>query len=164
MQDLLQTMNLSKSSLYQTYGNKHSLFQQCLTHYNRMITRHLSDGLTCSRHGLSFIKDTFEMLLNNIDPPDKRIGCLIMNTAAEFAQRDPEIATLTRKATESFTEVFKQAIENAQQAGEIDGSKDSSQLAAYVMANVAGLNMMIKAGLPKTTLQKIVDQVLASLN
>jgi len=164
MQDLLQTMNLSKSSLYQTYGNKHSLFQQCLNHYQNVMTNMFEQCLEQAKSGKEFVEHIFSMLLDNTDKPENRIGCLVTNTASEFSQRDPVIAKLTKKATESFTQVFQTAIEHAQRDGLVDKQKDSRQLAAYVMCNFAGMNTLIKAGADKGTLQAISAEVLNSIN
>ncbi len=164
MHDLLDTMQLSKSSLYQTFGNKHQLFQYCLENYRELITCMFEKGLNEAKSGKKFIEQTFMMLLENTEPADKRIGCLITNTAAEFSQRDPDIAALTKKGMESFTQVFLQAVKKAQQDGEISPSRDPMKLAYYLMANVTGINMMIKAGASQETLQNIASEVIASLN
>ena len=129
-----------------------------------MHTTVLEQGLKEAGSGKKFIEHNFNMLLQNTESTDKRIGCLITNTAAEFSQRDPDIAALTKKGVESFTQVFLQALEQAQRDGEISPTRDPVRLAHYLMANVSGINMMIKAGASQETLHDIVSEVLASLN
>lgn len=163
MQDLLDTMGLSKSSLYQTYGDKHKLFQQCIDQYRRIMSQDLNDSLDQSPSGRDFIETLFRSVVDGAKIPDNRIGCLVMNTASEFAQRDPQIAELVSTSVKRFTEIFYNAVKQSQKTGEIPPSKDARRLARYLMSSLSGLNSMIKSGARKNILNDIVAEILHSL-
>ncbi len=164
MQNLLDTMQLSKSSLYQTFGSKHDLFQQCIQYYRSMMTTGLKQGLETTPSARDFIEQAFLSQIEKAKNPANRIGCLVMNTASELAQRDADIARLIKQGTESFIAMFHQAIELAQQQGDIAPTRDAKSLAHFLMSSMAGLNGMVKAGASQAVLHNIVKEILRSLD
>lgn len=164
MQNLLEAMNLSKSSLYQTFGGKHELFQQCLRQYRNLMTTGFRQELDVAASGREFIEDFFMSLVDKMKDPANRIGCLVMNSASELAQRDEEIAKAIKLGTESFIKVFHSAVIRAQQEGAISKSKDAQSLAHFLMSNLAGFNAMAKAGASQSVLKNIVKEILRSLD
>lgn len=164
MQNLLDTMHLSKSSLYQTFGSKHDLFQECIQHYRSMMTTDLRQALEKAPSGRGFIEHFYMSLVDKMKDPVNRIGCLVMNSASELAQRDDDIARLIKQGTEGFIKVFCDAVTRAQQEGDISPHKDPQALAHYLMSNLSGLNSMAKAGMSQTVLKDIVKQIMQSLD
>lgn len=163
MQNLLDTMQLSKSSLYQTFGSKHELFQQCLKHYRDMMTTDSLQQLAQAATGREFIERIFLSVVERAKKPADRIGCLVMNTAAELAQRDKDIGKLIKLGIESFIRVFEQAVAQAQREGDISPDKNPRALGRFLMNNLSGLNSMAKAGASEADLKDIVKQVMHSL-
>lgn len=164
MQNLLDSMKLSKSSLYQTFGSKHDLFQQCIQYYRNMMTTGLQQRLAEASSGREFIEQFFMSIVDNANNPANRIGCLVMNTATELAQRDKDIGKLIKLGTENFADVFRQAVEQAQQEGDISPDKNAHSLGHFLMSNLSGLNSMVKAGASQAVLTDIVKEILRSLD
>lgn len=164
LQDLLGTMGLSKSSFYQTFKSKHLLFQQCLQHYRQTLTDEMRAQLQKTGSGKTFITTLFHNVSNETRGPDARRGCLLMNTASEFAQSDPEIAELVSSSIDKFTQVFELAIQQAQQQGDISSDKDPKALATYLVSSMSGLRNMVKAGANRETVKHIADMVLSALD
>ena len=164
MQNLLDTMQLSKSSLYQTFGSKHALFQQCIQHYRKMMTTGARQNLEQAPSARAFIEQVYLSLVDKAKDPNNRIGCLVMNTATELAQRDEDIARVIKQGTESFITMFYEAVKRAQLEGDIPPSKDAQSLAHYLLSSLAGLNAMVKAGAGKTVLNNVVKEILRSLD
>jgi len=164
MQNLLDTMQLSKSSLYQTFGSKHELFQQCINQYRRMMTTELQQQFDAAISGREFIEKFFMMITDRAKNPANRIGCLVMNTATELAQRDKEIGKLIKLGTENFTKIFTQAVKRAQQEGDVSADKNPQALGYFLMSNLSGLNSMAKAGASQAVLKDISKEIVNSLN
>ncbi|MCB1928918.1 MAG: TetR/AcrR family transcriptional regulator [Rhodocyclaceae bacterium] len=153
---LLQAMGLSKSSFYNAFGSKHQLFEACLERFRGRQIELMQQGLGRAASPLAFIR---EMLLANAAEARQhgpRRGCLIMNTATEFAGRDPSVGELVGAAARDFASMFREAVERAQQQGEIPSSADPEVLAHYLVTTMAGLRTMVKAGLPADELEKVV--------
>jgi TetR/AcrR family transcriptional repressor of nem operon len=162
MQDLLATMNLSKSSLYQAFGGKQQLFRQCVARYADQFSQMLRDGLSGAPSGRQFIEDFLNSVLNDVSGQTR--GCLVMNTASEFAQSDPEIAQDVAHSIERFRNVLRLAVERAQREGDIPPERDAQMLANFLVSSMSGLKTQAKAGADAATLQGIISMVLKALD
>ncbi len=164
MQDLLATMNLSKSSLYQAFGGKQQLFRQCVARYADQFTQMLRDGLSGAPSGRKFIEGFLNSVLNDVSGQAQPRGCLVMNTASEFAQSDPEIAQDVAHSIERFRNVLRAAVERAQREGDIPPERDAQMLANFLVSSMSGLKTQAKAGADAATLQGIISMVLKALD
>jgi len=164
LQDLTEAMKLSKSSFYQTFESKHKLLQSCIMRYQEIITKELTDSLENSKSGRSFIEGAFNALAEKAKSPCDHRGCLIVNCANEFAQKDPTIADLINKATKKTTDIFLIAVKRAQKEGEVSSDKKPLSIARYLVSNVCGVQTMIKTGANSTMIKEISDVALQALN
>jgi TetR/AcrR family transcriptional regulator, transcriptional repressor for nem operon len=160
LQDLLKATGLSKSSLYQTFGNKHSLFESSLERYRRDIVAEMRLMLDSANSGRVFIERIFTDVADETKGKYARRGCLVMNTASEFAQSDPAIARLVKQATKAFTDVFEAAVIRAQKEGDISTRIESRTLAKYLVSSMSGLKTMVKAGATPAEINAISRMVL----
>lgn len=164
MEDLLGAMNLSKSSLYQAFGGKQPLFQRCVSRYTDQIAQGLRQGLAQAPSGRRFIEAFLNSALKEARRPAGPRGCLVMNTASEFAQSKPEIAQDVAQSIERFRSVLQAAVERAQQEGEIPQASDARTLANYLVSSMSGLKTQAKAGADHKTLKGIVATILKALD
>jgi TetR/AcrR family transcriptional repressor of nem operon len=164
LQDLIEAMQISKSSFYQTFESKHQLFQNCINHYQGQFVSDITDSLKNSRTARAFIEDTFNSLADKARPSGDRRGCLILNCASEFAQRDPVIAKLITKSIKQMTDVFLSAVKRSQQEGDISSDKKPLPLARYLLSSLNGLTTMIKAGASPKEIKEVAQVVLTALD
>ncbi len=86
-----------------------------------------------------------------------------MNTASEFALRDPTIATLVAKALERVEDLFYAAVCRAQAEGDISKTADARSLALFLMTSLGGLRGMAKAGATPEKIRSVVKVIMNSL-
>jgi len=163
MQDLLDAMGLSKSSLYQAFGGKQALFERCMTHYGDEMIGALRAALQASPSGLAFIRQFLESVLDEARGVCEARGCLVLNTANEFARRNPRIAEAVAQGLGRFHDVLQAAVERAQQEGDIPKTSDAAMLANFLVSSMSGLKTMSKAGADEDTLRGIVEMSLKAL-
>lgn len=164
LQELLATMGLSKSSFYQAFNSKRALFQRCIQHYSHALTDEMQTQLNAMGQGKAFIQSMFQNVANETCGSNSRRGCLLMNTASEFAQADPDIAELVSCSIDGITDIFESAILQAQQQGAIPGSRDARTLAVYLVSSMSGLKNMVKAGIDRESVKRISTVVLSALD
>ena len=162
LQHLLDCTKLSKSSLYQTFGNKEKLFVRCLEHYQQHIDDLLKDMLAVSTSGLAFIESLVEMVIDEADASRPR-GCLLVNTANELASKEAEIAQAVKRGLDTIKLNLKSALQQARQEGDISDDKDLDQLSDYLVTGISGLRTMVKAGASKESLKNVADLLLKTL-
>lgn len=163
LSDLLEAMKISKSSFYQAFGSKHELFEQCLVRFrDRQVTR-MRAALDASASAKRFIRSMLSAIVADAASMETPKGCLIMNTATEFAGRDAVIARLVSHATSDFADVFAAAIRRAQREGDISPEKDAEALARYVVSTISGLKTMVKAGFSPKAVDEVAEVAMGAL-
>lgn len=162
MSDLLHCTGLSKSSLYDSFGSKRSLFERCLERYREDRVALMSQRLDAAATGVDFIRQMLESAAAESGKPGAR-GCLVLNTATEFAQKDAQIARLVAGGIAAFRAVFRKAIRRAQTEGDVPPERDPGELAQFVVTNMSGLRTLAKAGTPAKALKATISLVIATV-
>jgi len=161
--DLLRAMGLSKSSFYQAFNSKHDLFEQAIQLYLKERTTFMRAKLKASPSAFEFISGILCGIPENSSIMEFRVGCLVMNTACEFAQSDKTIAKAVSDSIASFVKVFKEAVILGQQQGDISPDKDPDALARFLVTNMGGLNVSFKAGADPETIKRTAHIALSVL-
>lgn len=163
LSDLLEAMKISKSSFYQAFGSKHELFEKCLARFrDRQVTR-MRAALEGSASAKRFIRSMLSAIVADAATMETPKGCLIMNTATEFAGRDAVVARLVSHATSDFADVFVAAIRRAQREGDISPDKDAEALGRYVVSTISGLKTMVKAGFSPRAVDEVAEVAMDAL-
>ena len=81
------------------------------------IVGQLRELLATAPSGRAFLEKVFHLVSDCNATPMGRSGCLLMNTATEFGQRDPAIARQVNEALGHFEKLFLEAVTRAQAEG-----------------------------------------------
>lgn len=161
VQDLVNHMGIHRRSIYDTFGDKHSLFIQALDHYEKIINKKIQSQLTEEMSIKSSIRQIFEAV-TNVDSTYPK-GCLIVNSAAELSLIDDVIS---EKVKEIFAEEERQIsslLLQAQERGEISSSSDISALSSYIHNSLIGIRVLTKTTDNKEKLDPIIELTLSVL-
>ena len=164
LQELLGATGLSRSSLYQTFGGKHDLFERCLERYREMVVDSMWQRLEQAPSGRAFIEDSLRRTLAEQRVPGGPRGCLVLNTANEFGHRDPPITERVRAGVDSFRDVFTEAVRRGQADGSIRSRGDPHRLAVYIGAGMGGLRTLVKADEGQDHVRDALDMLLLALD
>ena len=163
LNDLLRSMNLSKSSFYQSFKSKNDLFHNSIVRYRQRIVAQMRAKLEAAPSGRQFIKSMFEEFREIKGDLDRYRGCFVMNCASEFAQRDADVSELVLGGLNEFESIFQQAVERGIQEGDISKDKNPGALASYLVSSRSGLKTMAKAGADTKVLTDIVNTIYSTL-
>ncbi|EWH02491.1 TetR/AcrR family transcriptional regulator [Halomonas sp. BC04] len=148
--DLLEAMNISRSSLYQAFGNKEQLFLEALRRYRGSLIGRLRRRLAGSPSAMHFLQELFGQTALEAGSERAALGCLIFNSACELGQRDDNAGTEARRSVQAITALFHEAVMRAQAEGDIATDRDSQALATYLTLGMAGLRTLLKSGTDPT--------------
>jgi TetR/AcrR family transcriptional repressor of nem operon len=163
IQHLVDRMGVQRGSLYDTFGDKRSLFFAAIERYDRLMTGKLVATLE-EGSGKAAIRRFFDLKVELSVQPGRPRGCLVTNSAAELASRDRGTNTRVGAALKKIEAGFHRAVVRAQDAGEIDRARDARALARYLTSSAQGLGVMAKAFPDRAVLRDIVKVVLATLD
>ena len=157
MADLCSCTGLHKGSLYQAFGDKHTLFMDALKHYADSEFRETTAVLSESNTPL----ENLRALVNKVcgDAAGEK-GCMMINSMVELAPHDPAV----KVALESFGQQRMQAatemIAAAQASGELSVKTAPDKLARQLMMTLAGGAAMVKGLLaPEDYIETLNDLV-----
>lgn len=163
LNDLLIATGLSKSSFYQAFKSKHEVFQRALTRYCDVLTERLRDKLLASNSGWDFIESVMMTAVSEARESDCLRGCMIVNVATEFSNRDARIGKLVTDGVKRVTQIFSAAVKRAQKEGSISAEKDPNLLGRYLLSSLSGLRTLVKAGNSHNSIAGVVTVIMASL-
>lgn len=163
MQDIVDSLGISRSSLYDTFGDKRHLYLAALNQYKATTSVIMRERL----ENATDIREAFSGILTNLidqsmnDPLNK--GCFMVNTATELAATDTEFADIVNVNRLEMEEVFFQALSKGQAAGQVANGKDARALARFVFNNISGIRVAAKSGADRATLEDVAAVVMSAL-
>ena len=93
---LIASMGIHRGSLYDTFGDKHSLFEESLARYDHTVVGTNLAPLEEADASLATLASFFESVVDWSLQDGDRKGCFFVNTAAELAPHDAAIAQQLR--------------------------------------------------------------------
>ncbi len=153
MSDLVEHMGIHRKSIYDTFGDKHSLYLKVIERYGEFSTAKYKSETLRAKTSYQAIQYIFDYIIEGND--DKHYGCLFVNAATEFGPWDQEVLKKTEdafsQAENSITEIIKQGQEN----GEFSRKYDKELLGEILHNAFLGLRVLVKTSASKEKMHDI---------
>ena len=162
-QDILDETGLSRSSLYDTYGDKHSLFIKTLQRYRDRETSAVIDYLDQAEDVPNAIRQLFHETYRECLSPQGRRGCFMINTVHELVPHDTRVETIVQENRQATEDAFSRAIRRGQQKGQIVKGHQPRSLARFLLNSLWGLTTQVKLGVDKKATDDIIKTTLSFL-
>jgi TetR/AcrR family transcriptional regulator, transcriptional repressor for nem operon len=162
--DLVKATGISRSSLYDSFGDKHGLFIRSLQRYKQKNNQSLREALTSIASPKERIYRIFYHTLNEILTDRQRKGCFMVNSTTELSGQDKEAIAISCTNMQEMEKTFAQWVSQAQQAGEIPKRQPARAIARYLYSSFSGLQVVGQANPDKKVLTDIVEVTLSVLD
>lgn len=162
MSDLQRAIGIGRQSLYDTFGDKQTIFIEALQLYIA-ISKERSSTLLGGDDGLDAVSKFFNACIGEFVSANPRRACLIFNTSAELCSHDADIARLVNKGLKNLRTAFGGALELAKTQGKLRDGADVQTLAMFLTTQIGGLAIIAKAGASRKHLQAVADTALSVL-
>lgn len=161
-QDLVDYLGISRSSLYDTFGDKHSLFVKALKQYRKekidpVVTTDTPEDVE------SYIRFFFEAVQAEALDSAAFKGCFVINSVVELAPVDSEIAAIANAIMHDTEEALYKAIKRGQDTGVFTSKYPARSLARFVFNSLNGLRVTVKFDADKKMFEDIVAVCLSTL-
>ncbi len=161
LSDLLAAIGIHKGSLYQAFGDKHSLYVAALERYLARARAELSDRLEhaeTAREGLIlWLRSAAERCACT----NARMGCFGVNAIVELAPHDETVREIVARHIASIERIVQGAISRGRRSGEIRSNAPSPRLAKVLVSSVFGLYVRAKAAPYKA---REVEEIVATVS
>lgn len=163
VQDLVDAMELSRASLYNTFGDKHALYVEVLQRYETEWVRRLLDTLQTPGDAVQAIRTLLERVADEAAACPKRGSCLLTNAATELAHRDDETADHVRSNLGRIEDAFGDVLRRGRERGVIRDDATVDAQARFLTNTLQGLRVLAKTCPDRDALQDVVDVTLRAV-
>ena len=162
IQDLVDHMGINRGSIYNTFGDKHSLFIAAVEHYGEVVTTEMIKVLESPGSPLENLNEFFSKLVNS--PKQRRMkGCLISNTVVELAPHDQEAAKIVKSIMARIQQAFYSCLNRAVELGELPRNTDIAVLSHFLANSTHGLIVTGKSNSNSKLLKKVINVILSAV-
>jgi len=163
MQDLVDEMGINRASMYQTYGNKHTLFTAAIDQYIESILQQMKQRLEAPGSPRHNLRQSFEHIID-CSLQGLMNGCFINNTAIELGPHDPDIADKIRNFWNQFEALFEQTLIRAIENQELNQQANTKKLATFINTTLQGLLIKTKVDVPRDELINDINLLFSLIN
>ena len=160
VRDIGSAMGLGQASVYNAFGDKRTLFTQCLDRYldanMRARIARVEKTLPPRQAIATFLTEIVERSL------ESRLGCLLANAALEMTPHDPDIADVVAERMGELETFFRRCVVAAQNDGSISPNIDPVD-AARLLTTVMGLRVLARGYPNRAVLESAASQALSLL-
>lgn len=156
IEDLVQCTGIGRGSLYDTFGDKHSLYLAALERYLVSISIQTTALLEHVGTLQEVLEHLFQANIDRLLSDLARRGCFLVNASLEMAPHDPDVAQKVKAAYAGSEEAYAAMLLKAQATGELDRTHDPHQLARFLLATLVSLRVLARTSVDRETLQDIM--------
>ncbi|UYQ94662.1 TetR/AcrR family transcriptional regulator [Chitinophaga horti] len=161
--ELTEQLGISRSSLYDTYGDKRSLFIKVMKRYKRNRANQLKSVQQRSVNALQSIRTIFQMTVDEcfVDADPK--GCFLVNAIIELAPRETELINLVSDCMKDHEDVLYQLIRQGIADRQIKRIAHPKAAARYLVNALYGISISVKAGADRKLCSEIIRNTLSPI-
>jgi len=163
LEALMKEMGIARQSLYDTFGDKRSLYIKAMTHYRDQTNRQMQNML----NEIPSVRDGFAKLLNGMAHETRKQherGCLLLSANLQRDPKDAVIRDFLRDNQARVEAIFVQALARAQKQGELSLRADPTALARFFVVTIQGMRAMARLRSDKRALEQVAVVALAVFN
>ena len=163
MREIAEHLGLSRSSIYATFGDKHTLFVETLRRYGAACRAPGLSDLSTAESPRSALIRVFDLAIAGAGETRQRDHCLLINTAMQLMYTDSEVTEVVESAFLEMENDFRSTIERAAANGEVGEGVEAEQTARSLLGLYLGLCVLLRSGVRRDVLHAVARQVDALL-
>lgn len=164
MDELVKATGLSRSSIYDSFGDKHGLYMKALQHYQQEKRQSLVEGIPSAFSSRKKIGWIFQNSIAQALCDRQRKGCFMVNTTTELANIDSSMNKIVNANMEAMEEIFHTLVKEGQAAGDINRKFSARALARNLFSSFNGLTIIGQTRPDKELLEDIAKVALSVLD
>ena len=163
MDDLVQSLGLNRSSLYNSFGGKKELFLKGIKHYqdkNLFRLRQILESESSPKEGL---KKLFEFALKNLCTDKEKKGCLLVNSSTELIPSEEDVKEFLKENKKKVEELILEFIQKGIRLKVITNTKNPKELAEFLFTLYNGIGVVSKLDISTNQHQFTIKKVMEIL-
>lgn len=161
--DLLKGMKIGRQSMYDTFGDKQSLFLESLRCYHKLDNKNFFDHLGDNPSPLQVIHG-FLAIFTRRSAEENARGCMGINATTAFGNSQPEVTALARNTATNVEALLAGLVEAAKARGELSKTLNAAVAGSFLYATLQGLTVRAQAGASRDELAGVADFAMKALS
>jgi TetR/AcrR family transcriptional repressor of nem operon len=162
--DILNATGLSRSSLYDSFQDKHNLYLQSLEFYKNSNDKKIQSLDEKNLDGYQKLESMFKSVVNHLAENPEDNGCLLVNAAAEMSKQCYKTSQVVCNSKDEVQDILSSWLDDAEQKKVIKLQKPAKVYGQFLYNTLCGLRVMSQSGASKAELSNVVRVALDSLN
>src|SRR5262249_34118331 len=162
LEALMQEMGIARQSLYDTFGDKRSLYLKALTYYRDQTNGDMATMLDTT----PAVKDGFAKLLLGLAAETREQherGCLLLSANLQRDTKDAVLTDFLRDNQARVEGIFVRALRRAQRQGELSEKEDVVALGRFFVVTIQGMRAMARLKSGRKALEQVAKVALPVL-
>lgn len=155
MSDLVEHMGIHRKSIYDTFGDKHSLYLKVIDRYGEFSTANFKTETLKAKTSYQAIQYIFDYIIEGNE--NKNNGCLFVNATTELGPWDQEVLKKTENAFSYAEDFIAEIIKKGQEDGEFSKKYDNELLGEILHNTLLGLRVLVKTSASKEKMRNIAN-------
>jgi TetR/AcrR family transcriptional regulator, transcriptional repressor for nem operon len=164
MQDLVDGLGISRSSMYDTFTDKHTLYVKALECYQKTADQRICDIIQNSSSAKAAIRQLLKITVDELLKDKQKHGCFLVNAEIEVALHDNGVKEMICRSTQHMETAFQHAIVKGQRSGEISTRHNAQALSRFISNTVKGLQVSSKSNTDMAFFDDIIQTTLSVLD
>jgi TetR/AcrR family transcriptional repressor of nem operon len=163
LEALLRAMGIARQSLYDTFGDKRSLYLKALAYYRDQTNREMErifDEIPSVKEGFG----KFLYGLAGETTAQHERGCLLLSANLQRDPKDAEVRDFLRDNQARVEAIFVKALRRAQKQGELSPKEDATTLGRFFMVTIQGMRAMARLESDRKALEQVAKVALSKFN
>lgn len=164
VRDLAERMGIGGASLYNTFGDKRTLFVRALERYADRSSRHRIARLERLGRPKEAIAAFFAEIIERSLADRERKGCLLVNSALDVAPHDADIARVVAGYLDEIRAFFMRNIVKAQASSQMSRALDAEEISGHLLGVLLGIRVLARTRPERASLEGIARPALRLLD
>jgi TetR/AcrR family transcriptional regulator, transcriptional repressor for nem operon len=161
---LTTAMEIAEGSLYKAFGDKRGVFLAAFERYVMLRAERLAQELTTARTGREKVRAVLTVYAENSHGKVGRRGCLLVGSAVDLAESDPDIAKRVSAVIAGHEKRLVEFIREGQEDGSVAAQVDAEVTGRLLLCVMQGMRVLGKTGRSRDEMTRLVDRALTLLD
>lgn len=163
MRNLQDHIDMRPGSIYAAFGSKEGLFKETLQCYADASLKRLQASVEATPSPLAAMKHFVKLVVQQGKNQAPNEMCMLVKTVSELTEENEELLEESKRLLKVMENAFADLLSQAQQAGEIDSSKDPQRLARLIQMQLIGLRLYARTSNSENSVNDLIDDLFSCL-
>lgn len=160
--DLTNAMGITAPSLYTAFGDKESLFLECVARYANPGPKTVAEHIAEAPSARSAAQDLLHVAAHWFTQPDSPAGCLVASSASSGSEASQRARTALKQVREAIQSALQTRAERDVREARLPKHTQPAVLAAMVMALMQGMSTLARDGAGRELLEGVARTSMAA--